>query len=416
MSGPFHSTRLTRKINTHFFILLLNLLLVAVYGTLIRYKISFTADWIPYKNFLHAHSHFAFTGWLNQGIMLLFYTSLLKTNPDKEYSKYNNILWINLIFALGMLISFSYNGYYFLSIIFSFLSTLVSIVFIFQYWRDLKSNKGLSSIFAKSAMLFYLISAIGTGILAYLMASKNTDLAYQQSAILFYLHFQYNGWFLLSSFALIANLFHLEIKQSGLKGLVLLLVVFSFLTFPQSIHKLFENSASIELYNQVSSFIYFVSLLLVIRKLYNLILPRIGELNRISRQLLILVLISLLLKTSFQLLSATDFFGQIAFENRNIVIAYLHLIFLLVISPVILIGLIEYKLLEINKRALLGIKLLLIAFIANVFLLFLSGIPNRTVNQIILFNDLLFYSSVFIVGSLLFLIWTQRKVVVKRDY
>lgn len=44
---------------------LINLLLVALMGILMRYKIGFEFPLFNQKNIQHAHSHFAFTGWIS---------------------------------------------------------------------------------------------------------------------------------------------------------------------------------------------------------------------------------------------------------------------------------------------------------------------------------------------------------------
>ena len=49
-------------------ICLLNLFLVALLGVVLRYKIAFSLPFIDQRNLLHAHSHFAFAGWISQSI------------------------------------------------------------------------------------------------------------------------------------------------------------------------------------------------------------------------------------------------------------------------------------------------------------------------------------------------------------
>ena len=49
----------------------LNLLIVAILGTLMRYKIEFEFPYFDQKNIQHAHSHFAFTGWISHTLYTL---------------------------------------------------------------------------------------------------------------------------------------------------------------------------------------------------------------------------------------------------------------------------------------------------------------------------------------------------------
>ena len=43
---------------------LFNLMLVAFLGMILRYKILFSLPFLDQKHLLHAHSHFAFSGWV----------------------------------------------------------------------------------------------------------------------------------------------------------------------------------------------------------------------------------------------------------------------------------------------------------------------------------------------------------------
>ena len=48
---------------------LFNLLVVALLGVLMRYKIGFSFPFFDQKYLQHAHSHFAFAGWVSQMLM-----------------------------------------------------------------------------------------------------------------------------------------------------------------------------------------------------------------------------------------------------------------------------------------------------------------------------------------------------------
>ena len=48
-----------------------NLTIVAFLGVLMRYKIGFEFPFFDQKNIQHAHSHFAFTGWITRTLFVL---------------------------------------------------------------------------------------------------------------------------------------------------------------------------------------------------------------------------------------------------------------------------------------------------------------------------------------------------------
>jgi hypothetical protein len=60
-------------------LVLASLVLVASLGVLMRYKIAFEFPYLDQKNLQHAHSHFAFAGWVTQALMLLIAHALSPT-------------------------------------------------------------------------------------------------------------------------------------------------------------------------------------------------------------------------------------------------------------------------------------------------------------------------------------------------
>ena len=117
---------------------LVNLLIVALIGLLMRYKIGFEFPFLDQKHLQHSHSHFAFSGWISHTLMVLMICFLEKKGIWQEalsrsYKKYPLILIANLVSAYGMLVFFIIEGYGFFSILFSTLSIVVSCVFAFYF-------------------------------------------------------------------------------------------------------------------------------------------------------------------------------------------------------------------------------------------------------------------------------------------
>ena len=125
---------------------LLNLLLVATLGLLMRYKIAFELPFIHQKNIQHSHSHFAFAGWVSQTLIILMVHFLSKQKVSINLEKYKKVFIANLVCAYIMLFSFIFQGYGLISILFSTLSIFVSFWFAFLYFKDLKlvSNNSFS--------------------------------------------------------------------------------------------------------------------------------------------------------------------------------------------------------------------------------------------------------------------------------
>ena len=96
----------------------INLLIVALLGLLMRYKIGFEFPYFDQKNIQHSHSHFAFSGWVTQTLFVLMVHFLSKISVDFDSNKYNKVLIANLVCSYIMLFSFIFNGYNFISIAF----------------------------------------------------------------------------------------------------------------------------------------------------------------------------------------------------------------------------------------------------------------------------------------------------------
>src|SRR5450755_4731219 len=119
----------------------LNLLIVALLGVIMRYKIAYYLPIIEQANFLQAHSNFAFSGWITQILMVLMWAFLYNYLPADSLKKYKWLLIANLVSAYGMLASFVWEGYGIISILFSTLSSLVSWLFAIIFWLDLNKIK-----------------------------------------------------------------------------------------------------------------------------------------------------------------------------------------------------------------------------------------------------------------------------------
>lgn len=206
-----------------------NLLLVALLGVILRYKIAFYLPFIQQKFALHSHSHFAFSGWITQTLMILLIHHLSQQYTGQVPKRYQRLLYVNLLSAYGMLISFIIQGYAFFSIAFSTLSIIVSYLFAFCYWKDL-NKLAISSSWLKAALIFSIISSIGPFLLAYMMASGNSDQHWYLASVYFFLHFQYNGWFFFAGMGLLVS--RLEKIPGAFKPVRTVFLLFFIASFP----------------------------------------------------------------------------------------------------------------------------------------------------------------------------------------
>ena len=186
-------------------IALINFCVVALAGVTLRYKINFDLRAVNQKHLLYAHSNFAFVGWLTIILMVLMIDHIKGRHIITNYKKYHWLLIINCFTAYGMFVSFIIQGYDLFSIIFLSAGILLSYFFIIWMWRDLNKaeEKSYATIWFKSGLILWAFSSLGAIFLAYLMARNILIQDLYFGSVYFFLHFQYNGWFLFVCFGLL---------------------------------------------------------------------------------------------------------------------------------------------------------------------------------------------------------------------
>src|SRR5215204_4985196 len=192
---------------------LVNLCIVAFFGFGLRSKILFPLPFIDYRYLLSAHSHFAFGGWVGLSLITLLIYDLL----PPERAKKRIYLWLLAgieISALGMAFFFPFQGYSGFSVFFSSLYIVVTYVLAPFFLKDLLNSPLHKKVklLGVSAIVSLLISAIGPLGLSYILLSGSGNSILYRDSIYTFLHFQYNGFFTLSVFALLFN--HLLKKGS----------------------------------------------------------------------------------------------------------------------------------------------------------------------------------------------------------
>lgn len=384
---------------------IVNLFLVAFLGMLMRYKIGFDFPFFVQKHLLHSHSHFAFSGWISHTLMVLMIYSLKNKIPEISLPKYIGLIIANLICSYGMLVFFIIQGYAFWSILFSTLSIFISYVFAFFYVKDLKHISGeTSKNWYKGALFFYVISSIGTFFLAYTVASDNFMFNPYLASIYYYLHFQYNGWFLFACIGLLADFLKLNSHENKIfdkafrwlfaSTLVTYLLSVLWLKLPVWLY------VATVVFSVIQFVVWIGMLVTVIRKK--------GEI--LKRQPLFLQYFlkfagfCLTLKFVFQSLSVIPSLSQFVFGVRSIIIAYLHLILLAVISLFLLYYIYANKLLTLNRTTKNGLIGFAVGIFLNEFVLAIQGMSAFGYILIPKINTMLFGAALVMVFSLVFVV------------
>lgn len=352
---------------------IVNLFLVALLGALMRYKIGFDFPFFVQKNLLHSHSHFAFAGWISHTLMVLMVYYLKNKMVGISFSKYIKLIIANLVCSYGMFLFFIIQGYAFWSILFSTLSIFISYIFAYVFLKDLKKTPSENSKkWFQGALFFYIISSLGTFFLAYTVASGNFLYKPYLSSIYFYLHFQYNGWFLFACIGLLLNF--IQPKAFYNKPLTIafwLLFISTIITYLLSVLwlDLPQWLYFMAVLFSVIQFLVWIGMLVIFRKENKLLKAQPLFLWRILK----LTAFCLTLKFIFQLLSVIPSLNQFVFGIRTIIIAYLHLVLLAIITPFLLYYIYANKLLPLNKSIKNGIILFYIGIFMNELVLGIQG-------------------------------------------
>ena len=126
---------------------LINFSIVAILGVLMRYKIAFEFPYFDQKNIQHAHSHFAFYGWLTHTLMSLIVLYLFKNEDLSNKKKYKQLISFNLICSYGMLVAFAMGGYNAFSIFFSVSAVIISYIFTVSIIKYIRKTTPISTIY-----------------------------------------------------------------------------------------------------------------------------------------------------------------------------------------------------------------------------------------------------------------------------
>lgn len=303
---------------------LFSFVIVAIVGTVMRYKIAFDLPFFNQRNLQHAHSHFAFTGWVTQLLMTYIVHNMSAVKTDNNLGQYKYILIFNYLSAIGMLIFFTIYGYQLPSIIFSTMSIFVFYWFLVRIFNDTKNIHTWSAKYLRSSLIFGLISTLGTFVLAYNMATKNYDQNTYLTSVYWYLHFQYNGWFLFGCL----GLFHNALEESGIQyrfqNVVYYILILScipafglsvlWLNIPAVLYFIIVIAAVIQM---LAWIIFFSQTIPVIRSHHNF--------SSFQKYLFLFIGVSIFIKITLQFISVHPELSKLAFGYRNIVIAYIHL-------------------------------------------------------------------------------------------
>jgi hypothetical protein len=372
-------------------------LLIALLGVILR-LFPITSIQSNYKFLVHTHSHVALLGWVYTALSTIIFKQYLQNaNVDKKYTR---IFWFTQVTIVGMLVSFPFTGYAFLSILFSTLFLVSSYMFAWLFFKftptKLKQRNSYKLI--RIALWYMIISSLGPWMLGIIMQTSGQGSSLYKNAIYFYLHFQYNGWFIIA----VLGIFIFILEQNAILFTKKMFNNFFWLLNSGVIATFFISILWMTppiLINSLSA-LGSIFQLIAFGLLLNLFKTNKSKLNSIFSPFLVSILkISgalFLVKLILQMTVCIPFIANLVSYNVDFVIGYIHWVFLGVVSIPILTFLFHYQLATKSKALLVTY---ISGFILTETLIFYKGIINWL--ELTVINN--YYHYLAIASSIIFI-------------
>lgn len=300
-----------------------------------------------------------------------------------------------LIAAYGMLFSFPFQGYGPVSIAFSTMLIIAGLYACRLIYIAGKTQPAAASwSFLKAGFFYLLISSIAPFLTGPLIASGKSGSPLYFNVIYFFLHFQYNGFFIFVVLAVLYKNIERYRPQHNGKNVFLLMNIACGPSYLLSI--LWAKPAAVfYLAGGAAALLQVIAVLFLLKDA-----PAAGLFIKQYRTLFRIAIAAFVMKNVLQLLSAFPAIAELAYLNRNFIIAYLHLVLLGFISAFSLVAMINIGGIRPARVLSAGLFLFLLAFISTELLLILQPFGSVTIIPYAAYPVLLFACSVLFPAGL----------------
>lgn len=360
-------------------IALCNLFVLSLLGLTLRYKICFSLPFVEQDNLLHAHSHFAFNGWISFLLQILVLQEFT-ADFNRRTKFWNYFFAASTIVNYAMIVSFAASGYSVISIILSTLALWLSYIFSYRIYKSLppKTNRSVSIQFVKAALFFLLLSSLGPYALAIIMTAKSSHSYWYHNALYFFLHFQYNGWFTFAVLAFLVKKLETstayQYKHANTFFVLLAATCIPSYFFTSLWH---HRPIAITVLIIVSAILQAYALYYLWKLLKASMQQVYTGLPSICRWSYSLAICAFIVKVLLQFFSAHPQLALLAFGFRPIIIGYLHLIFLVFVSMYLVTHMADQKIIDLRySLTKTGLILFASGVIMNEVLLCIQGIAG----------------------------------------
>ncbi|NLR57500.1 hypothetical protein HGH93_05290 [Chitinophaga polysaccharea] len=385
---------------------LLNLAVVALYGTLMRYKIAFSLPFLEQNNLLHAHSHFAFSAWITHVLYSGLALVIAPFITSSQQKRYRQLIILNLVCSFGMLIAFTVQGYKAVSISFSTLAIVIGMAFAGIFLRDTKYLPVAhpAKPWAITGLLLNVLSSAGPFFLAYMMATKDINHRFYLGSVYYYLHFQYNGWFFFGSMALAAARF-----PAVFEGAKKYFRVFVIAVIPTFFLSMLWAKLPFWLYivTVAAAALQLLAWIIFLRKSWLIFRQQPSGYPGWINFLFCAATWALTIKFLLQTISVIPSLSQLVFGFRPVVIAYLHLVLLGVYSLFLIGYMLANGLIKTGKRTKTFSFVFFSGVLFNELLLAVQGFAAFFYIPVPQIREMLFVAALILLGSATALFFSQ---------
>jgi len=397
-----------------FRIALVNFFVAGLAGLTLRFAFVVELPWPNFMNGMHAHSHVAMLGWLYLAIYALF-IELFLPEAAKHSKKYTRLFWASEITIIGIFVTMITMGYHVSSIVFLSGHVILSYVFLGFFLKDIRNTKGaeVSKRFARTALWFMAASTLALWAMGPLMALSMAGSALYYASVQFFLHFQFNGWFIFAALAIFFRVLGqqgMSLEKKSLDQFYYLLVISCILTYVLAV----TWSTPIPLLfwiNSLGVILQTAALFVFARMIIGAYPSAQKLLSPAGRRLFGIAMISFALKIFMQAVVVVPYFATISYTIRNFVIGFIHLILLGMLTHMVLGAAVNTGIINSDsKRAKAGFLFLLIGFLLTEILLFLQGTMFwAAVGFIPYYYELLFGASILLPLAVFLILISGKK-------
>lgn len=382
----------------------INFFIASLMGLLLRLMYVVPLEWVNFQFLMHGHSHTAMLGW----VYLMLYGLIVHFFVPKEAQQkpiYNRLFWLTQIAVLGMMINFPIQGYALFSISFSTLHIFCSYYFCSLVWKDAWPATLHENLLLRTSLFFMVFSTLGVWCLGPAVGLLGKASPFYQIAIQFFLHFQFNGWFLFAVLALFFSQFQADFNRKQFYLFYRLLVIATVLTLALPVSWYLSNSVFYWI-NTLGVLLQLWSFLVFIKMIRPHFQSFFSKLQTAEKLVYGLALTSLGLKIIIQLVVLVPELAQVSHQIRNFVIGYIHLTMLGIITGFLFGFALQNELINQKKSPVnWGIKLFLVGFVSTELLLFIQGVYLfLNLGEFKMYYQNLFLASVFLPVGIVLLV------------